>query len=275
MTNPNFVQHAHSLDTPAVSPRALVFVGHGTRSDEGTRMFMDTVRRAIQRLPEAVHQDLAAIHVAYLELRTPDIATVLTDLYRRGIRDAYLVPVLLFAAGHWKHDIPAQVATAMVQCPELRVTLGPVLGGDPRLIALAARRCREAAGPLRDGDALVVVGRGNRDEEAMAAFEHVAAGIRRLLLPPHFTSGMLAGFGPSLEEAMQRVMEQGTVRRLVLLPYLLFEGYLTRTLPERTQAALRALGTLPEVVIAPTLGPDDTVAEVLAERVRETLAITV
>jgi sirohydrochlorin ferrochelatase len=248
---------------PGDAPRALLFVGHGTRSEAGTQMFLDTVRRAVARLPQDMSGAVA--DVAYLELRDPAVPAALIRLYQRGIRRVSLVPVFLFAAGHWKHDIPAEVGKVIRQYPDLNVSVGPVLGEDQRLVALAAARCRSSAGPLGHDDALLVVGRGNRDEEALAAFHQVARRIRNAYGAAVYEAAVLYGIGTSLESAVTRLARRGP-KRLVVLPYLLFDGYLTRTLPDRVRAVLQGCVGPPQMIVTDPLGPDDAVAEVLAER---------
>lgn len=238
---------------------AVVFVGHGTRSEAGCRMFLETVRLA----REMGTGWPPVVETAYLELREPGVPAVLASLHARGVRRVDLVPVLLFAAGHHKMDLPAQVRSVTQGHPDLVVRIGPVLGADPRLAALAARRAQEAAGSLRPEDALLVVGRGNRDACARRTFLDVAEAIRRRcgVARESFATGVLAGDGDPLEEAAVRLLQRRP-QRVVVVPYLLFDGYLTRTLPER----LRSVDAAVPWVVAGPLGADPVVARVLAER---------
>ncbi|SFU59057.1 sirohydrochlorin chelatase [Alicyclobacillus macrosporangiidus] len=276
------------MDRRRARTGALLFVGHGTRSDAGTGMFLRTVRQAAERLPAAVARS-AVVETAYLELRDPGVPTALAALYARGIRQVALIPALLFAAGHWKTDLPAQVEAFTRTHPDAEVCLGPVLGEDHRLAALAAERCRTAGG-IAPGDALLVVGRGNRDVEAHEAFLRTAAVIGQMCGAERFAAGVLAGDGTPVELAARRLAAERP-NRVVVVPYLLFDGYLMRTLPDRLRAAWDAgadgaskgggpqspartsvVGAggppdgAPAWVVAPPLGPDPVVSEVLAER---------
>ncbi|WP_035462052.1 sirohydrochlorin chelatase [Alicyclobacillus macrosporangiidus] len=276
------------VDRRRAGSQALLFVGHGTRSEAGTEMFLRTVHQAAAKLPRAVVRS-AVVEIAYLELRDPEVPAALAALYARGVRHIALIPVLLFAGGHWKTDLPAQVEAFVRTHPDAEVCLGPVLGEDHRLVALAAQRCR-AAGWMAPGDALLVVGRGNRDEEAHEAFLRMAADIGQMCGAERFAAGVLAGRGAAVETAASRLAAERP-KRVVVLPYLLFDGYLTQTLPERLRAAWHAgsdgafetggveplahtstggaggpVQGSPPWVVAPPLGPDPVVSQVLAER---------
>ncbi|PTQ53625.1 MAG: Sirohydrochlorin cobaltochelatase [Hydrogenibacillus schlegelii] len=239
---------------------AVLFVGHGTRFPKGRRAFLKTAADAATRL------GIRHFEAAFLEFCPPTVANALHKLYRSGVREVLIVPLLLFAAGHGKQDLPSEVDRAREACPGLRARFAPVFGEDPRLVALAAARALKAAGRFEAGDALLVVGRGSRDVEAFAAFRRVAEAIRRALGVERWGFGMLTGIGPGLEEAAARLRAQSP-RRTVVLPYLLFEGYLMRKLPERLNRALSA--DRASVAIARPLGPHPLLSAVLADRVRE------
>lgn len=273
--------------------RALLFVGHGTRSEAGTEMFLRTVREAVAKLPAAVAR-AAVVETAYLELREPSVSTALAALHAQGIRRVALVPVLLFSAGHWKIDLPAHVEPFVRAHPDIEVCLGPVLGEDERLVALAAGRCLQAAGRMEPADALLVVGRGSGDAAAHASFLRMAEAIRRTCGAQRFAAGVLAGKGTSVETAVIQLAEQRPAR-WVVVPYLLFDGHVARTLPDRLRAAWEAVrpavgngggwaaqpgagGRADQAVtdgpwvVAPSLGPDPVLAGVLADRAREAWA---
>src|SRR4051812_33042374 len=87
----------------------LLLVGHGTRSEIGTQQFLTLADSLAQRLFPL------AVEPAFLEMQQPDIDAAIGRLLQRGITRLVTAPLLLFAAGHAKRDIPRQVSAALVR----------------------------------------------------------------------------------------------------------------------------------------------------------------
>src|SRR5258707_5141020 len=92
----------------------LLLVGHGTRDAAGLDEFAVVVERVRVAASEPVEG-------CFLELARPTIGEGLARLVDRGVRRVTVVPVLLFAAGHAKRDIPAAVEEAAARHPEITV----------------------------------------------------------------------------------------------------------------------------------------------------------
>src|SRR5262245_26328342 len=85
----------------------LLLVGHGTRNRAGLAEFF-----AIARQLADIGSEFD-VEQCFLELAEPDIATGVRRLLERGISRLIVAPVLLFAAGHAKRDIPLAVSEAI------------------------------------------------------------------------------------------------------------------------------------------------------------------
>src|SRR2546421_2614922 len=87
----------------------LLLVGHGTTSDVGTGQFL--------ALADRIAEGVAPVPVApaFLEMREPDIDAAVDRLLGRGINRLVTMPLLLFAAGHAKRDIPHQASAALAR----------------------------------------------------------------------------------------------------------------------------------------------------------------
>ena len=112
-------------------------VGHGTRDAAGLAEFHCLARKVTELLPEA------AVEPCFLELAEPDIPTAVNRLMERGIRQLTVAPMLLFAAGHAKRDIPAAVAAAIesrTDATDIIVNQLPPLECHPRIIELSTQR---------------------------------------------------------------------------------------------------------------------------------------
>lgn len=218
-----------TMHNPANTNRAtscgVLVIGHGTRDPRGVAEFLETTRLLAARLAPL------PVEPAFLELAQPTIAEGWRRLVARGPSSVLVSPLLLFAAGHAKRDIPAAVAEAASEFPAMTFRLVPHLGCHPALIERSADRVRAALAnsPCRVEDCLLVVaGRGSRDSEATAETEQYARLVATRLGAPEVRVGFLAMAEPRLTAVLD---EAATSRfpSIVVLPHLLFHGELLTT----------------------------------------------
>lgn len=268
-----------------------MFIGHGTRRRHGIEEFMAFLRGVVER---EIHDAPILATCAFLELEAPTIRDAVEQLVQAGATKIAAIPLLLFAAGHMKVDIPTEIHHACAAHPHVTVRLFEPFGMADAFRDVAAARAIDAlkelvvvghgstdaqdhgadhSGDHRDEDVgLVVLGRGNRDEAAQAQFAQVAVGIRERVSERFgevsMQLGYLAGTGVSLESALDVMVAAGR-RRIAILPYLWFSGWLTDTLPDRVEKWRAANPHVDvEIVVARHLGADTSLVEVVAEQVR-------
>jgi sirohydrochlorin ferrochelatase len=97
----------------------VLLVGHGTRSEAGRAEFLRTAAALTECLPHL------AVEACFLEMAAPGIPTAVRRLAGRHVRRICVVPLMLLAARHVKHDIPAAVTEAVAE-PPLRQILDSV-----------------------------------------------------------------------------------------------------------------------------------------------------
>ena len=112
----------------------VLVVGHGTRDAAGIAEFHEVVRQLTIRLAPR------PVEAGFLELAEPSIAAAVDRLAARGVRRFTVAPVVLFAAGHAKRDIPDAVSAASSQHAHLQWRQAGPLGLQRDLVELAARR---------------------------------------------------------------------------------------------------------------------------------------
>jgi sirohydrochlorin ferrochelatase len=219
----------------------LLLVAHGTRDVVGTQQFVELVEALKERF------EPLPVEAAFLELAQPDIPIGVERLLERGVGEIVTVPVILFAAGHVKRDIPGQVTAALAA--RGRSDVGQVqvghLGCHPALVELSRVRMEEAGEvhgsgfrvqKERTGDreqgttCLVLVARGSSDEEAAEEMRKFAA-LRRAGRPEMPVEvAFLAKARPSLDEQLAKLTAPGFERvgfeGVVVQPHFLFEGEL-------------------------------------------------
>lgn len=206
------------------SSTGVLIVGHGTRDPAGVAEFLEAAK-----LVAAKARPLR-VEACFLELAEPTIEAGVARLAEAGVREIIVAPLILFAAGHAKHDIPDAVATAAARHSGLSIRQLPHLGCRPELLALSERRYREACSGAAEAVApeqtlLLMVGRGSRDPEATAEM-HRFAQLRAAAAPiGRLEVAFTAMAEPSLEAAIE-VVGRLDYSRVVVQPHLLFAGQL-------------------------------------------------
>lgn len=114
--------------------RAVIVLGHGSRSAEATKQFLRVVEMLQPRLPGRI------VVPAFMELAGPSLAEAFERAVAAGATEVTVLPCFLFIGNHIKHDIPEKVAEAASPYPELIVETRAPIGPDPRLIEILLDR---------------------------------------------------------------------------------------------------------------------------------------
>jgi sirohydrochlorin cobaltochelatase len=206
----------------------------------------------------------------FLEAAAPDILTVLEAMAADGLERVVAVPLILFAAGHARRDIPQALELAANRTG-LRVRQADVLGWHPEVLQLSARRFQAAAGPDYDPDSTcwLFVGRGSNDDQATAAFHEFARRRSELTPLAHRETAFLALAQPLVEEVAKR-MASSSYERVVLQPHLLYPGSLLSRL--RQLVAVQELNRpRQQWILADCLGCDRAIARAVVDRFQAAL----
>jgi sirohydrochlorin cobaltochelatase len=252
-------------------PPALLLVGHGTRDEAGAEAFRSFVRELGERNPEL------PVGGGFIELSPPPLAVAVAELVEeRGVRQFAAVPLVLVSAGHAKGDIPAALAREKLRHPGTSYAYGRPLGPHPALLEVLKRRLDEALGEDgcrspsgRAATTVLLVGRGSTDPDANAEVFKVA----RLLWEGRGYAGVETAFvslaAPDVPSGLDRCARLGA-RRIVVLPYFLFEGVLPERVQQQTESWAAAHPGI-DVRSADVIGPTQELADLVMERYRESL----
>ncbi|MGD9720315.1 MAG: sirohydrochlorin chelatase [Pirellulales bacterium] len=259
-----------SLDQPPFRPgMGLLLVGHGTRDATGTTEFLEAVRLVAER----VHG--LPVEPCFLEFAAPSIAEGFARLAAAGVKHVVVAPVILFAAGHIRRDIPREVAQAAARFPGVTFEQAEHLGCHPALVAQSRRRFDEALAASEDhsplhnempapATALLLVGRGSRDADATAEM-HTLAQLRQAAAPlVKVRVAFMAMADPPLEPMLDELVAAG-LRRVIIQPHLLFAGELLARLGAIVN---RYRDRYPKTqwLIAAHLGPAEGVVDAILDR---------
>jgi sirohydrochlorin ferrochelatase/(2Fe-2S) ferredoxin len=243
----------------------VLIVGHGSRDPEANLELEALVARY-----RAAHPGLDVAH-GYVELAEPGLDAALRELARR-VNHVVVIPLVLFAAGHVKNDLPLALDRARRDHPAVRFTATRALGVHPSLVELVFERAAPAVAAARDRarTAVIVVGRGSSDPDANGDFCKVV----RLVAEGRGLGWVMPSFigvtRPSFEETAE-LMARARPERIVVAPYFLFGGRLIEKLRAQVATFQTRTPWIPTTLVAP-LGGGDAVSRLLDDRLRDALA---
>ncbi|RXZ32519.1 hypothetical protein D9O50_17080 [Oxalobacteraceae bacterium CAVE-383] len=254
----------------------IVIAGHGSRDPASVREFEALVELVRARAGEASAASTASTIVThgYLEFAAPTITAAIEQNIAAGSRRIAVVPGVLLAARHAKNDMPSEMLEAARRHPDTELHFGAPLDLHPKLLQLAQQRIVEAeagapATVARADTCLVLVGRGTTDPDANGDIAKLA---RMLEEGMGFGAAAVCYSGvaaPLVADGLRMAARQG-YRRLIVLPFFLFDGVLVK----RIYAAvddMREREPQLEILKAGYFGADPLVAEVMIERAREAI----
>ncbi|AFZ67787.1 precorrin-8X methylmutase [Deinococcus peraridilitoris] len=244
----------------------IVLAGHGSRDPDGLRHFETLAALMRQRAGQQVFTH------GYLEFASPTIDEAVRENIARGSREIVMVPGVLLAASHAKNDMPSELLALQREYPDVKFHYAAAMDLHPLILELCRERLLAAEGTSgrvvrRDETLLVVVGRGTSDPDANSEISKLARMLEEGL---GFGASYVCYSGtarPLVQDGLRLAARLG-FRRLIVLPYFLFDGVLVK----RVYAAADALAQRhPEIEVlrASYLGAHPHVAEVFFERARE------
>ncbi|HEX4221393.1 MAG TPA: sirohydrochlorin chelatase [Pseudonocardiaceae bacterium] len=249
-----------------MSREPLLIVGHGTVDAAGVAEFTAFVERMRVKLaPEQV--DVAG---GFIELSAPAVTEAWQRLVDLGHQRIAAVPLVLVAAGHAKGDIPAALQREVLRQPGSSFVFGRPLGPHPILLDLLAERIGAVVPDDEFAEtAVVLVGRGSTDPDANAEICKVARLLQETRGFAFVETAFVSLAVPNVADGLRRAQLLGA-KRVVVAPYFLFDGVLPQRVVDQSVAFGQANPEL-EVRVAGYLGDGQRLAELVAERYRETL----
>lgn len=244
---------------------ALVIAAHGTRDEAGSAEFVELVRLWKRLRPDRVQE------AGFLEFNRPTIGRAIDSVVGRGAARVAVVPAMLAAAGHVKNDVPSEVADARRRHPGVVFQMARALEVHPGLLELCAVRFREAiAGkpeiPM-DSTALLVVGRGTSDPDANATISRLSRFLWEASGVAFATVAFSGLTSPTVDQALEWLRRMGFAR-IVVQPYLLFDGVLRKRVVEAAERH-SAADTSREILATAHLGVHDLLVQALEDRAHE------
>lgn len=128
-----------NLRRTAAPPAVLILIAHGSK-DPRWRAPFETFLRDLE-------SDLGPgrVRLAYMEFASPTLFDVVDLCVAEGHRNLNLLPLFMAAGAHLATDVPEQVAQLSVRYPQLRISVLPPIGEDPRILWLMRQVAKETA----------------------------------------------------------------------------------------------------------------------------------
>ena len=209
-------------------PVGLLLVGHGTRQAAGLAEF-EQIAGKVRELGTEF-----AVESCFLEIAEPDIATGMSRLFDRGVRRVVVSPLLLFAAGHAKRDIPEAVCAALAGTSGVDVVFARPLECHPRVLTLSKRRFDEAnLGPESGRTSLVLVGRGSSVPPAIEEMKRFGSFRATEDAIGESTVCFVTIARPTLDEGLA-LAARSELPQIVVQPHLLFAGQVADQVAAKT-----------------------------------------
>lgn len=261
---------------------AILLVGHGSRDPEGNRELMEFARAVAEKAPENT-----VVETCFLELTRPSIAEGVTACVDKGATRVVLVPIILFAAGHAKIDIPNAIDRAKIRYPQVEFVYGRPIGVHEKVVQIMQTRLQEAQpvlvtakqggaavaappAPVTDEEtAVLVLGRGSSDPDANSDFFKMTRMLWEKLPYKWAESSFIGVTQPSFPDGLQRCLLLGA-KKIVIMPYFLFTGVLIKRIDEMT-AEFAAAHPEVQVEIGGYFGFHPKLVELVLERANEGL----
>lgn len=249
-----------------MAKEGILLCGHGSRRQAGIDAFKKLVEILTERYSEHYEVDYG-----FLEFSHPLYEAAVERLYHKGVRKIYALPVILFAGGHAKNDIPYEMNTIQTYYDDLKITMGRPIGASSFLVDLACKRLQEAeeraAQPVdRQDTCLMVVGRGTTDPDSNSDVHKLMSMI---------WEGMGYGFGtvaysgtahPRIPEALE-MLHNMPFKRIACVPFFFFTGVLLERIYEQVQEFEARSDK--ELLAADAFGHDELILKAFDERLEQ------
>jgi sirohydrochlorin cobaltochelatase len=248
----------------------VLLIGHGSPHIDGNAEYLQFAHDL------SAHLNIA-VQPCFLELAEPSIEEGIRLCVTEGARRIAVLPLFLGPAGHQKNDVPVLLAQAREQYPGVELRYGTPIGAQYQLVRVLEQRAAEAlarstSGTAERETALLLVARGSSDPDSNSEVFKLA----RLLYEGRGYGMVEAAFQkvtlPNIAQGIERCVRLGA-RRVVVLPYLLFTGFVRHDIEQKAYIAQETHPDV-EILVGAHLFPHAGLTEAVAQRYHDIAAGT-
>lgn len=114
--------------------RALIVLGHGSRSAEATAQFLQVTEILKAKSGEPL------VYAAFMELAPPSLPEVAAQAIAAGATEIVVLPCFFFMGNHIKRDIPEILDALKAEYPAVTFHFAKPIGADPRIVDILLDR---------------------------------------------------------------------------------------------------------------------------------------
>ncbi|MHB8481652.1 MAG: sirohydrochlorin chelatase [Nitrospiria bacterium] len=239
-----------------------LLIGHGSRDPESNKEFLtlvDDLRRKKGGQP---------IDAAFVELAEPDMKTVLESYGDPVPKRVWVLPLLFFAAGHSKTEIPEVIREVRLKFPHVEFHYGSPLGIHPILLDIVHKRVLQAEKKVsvqpKEETAILLVGRGSSDPDANGDLFKVSRLYWEQRRYGWVETCFIGVTRPDLPGGIKRCVQLGA-KRIIAIPYFIFTGVLIKRIQGIVHAH-RDIFSGVEILMGDYLGRDPSLLTLIEER---------
>jgi len=208
--------------------KAILYIGHGTRSKKGA----DEAKAFIEKVKNQI--DVPIQEISFLELAEPSIEESFNRCVEKGATEITVVPLFLLAMGHIKRDIPQVLSHLQEKYPLIQVNVRDPFGIQGEILDAVAELIRRTAVTVEPEDSLLIIGVGSSDPVIHENFSEISSGLQERLGVKHVSACYLAVAEPRFNEGLESITAL-TSGKVIVVPYLLFTGQLTAVISRAVQ----------------------------------------
>ncbi|MBE3569543.1 MAG: sirohydrochlorin chelatase [Bacillales bacterium] len=241
--------------------KAVLYICHGSRVKEGCEQAIQFVQQVQKEISIPIQE------IAFLEWARPTIQDAFLRCLQKGADEVYVIPILLFAAGHVKTDIPKILLQLQVCYPSVSILYGKPIGIHNSVAEILKERIKETGVAIKENAGVLLVARGSRDKDMQHDFRELAHCFKQKTEYFYVKTSYLTGASPSFEEALEEMVRDSRLNQIFVLPYLLFTGLLMKGMEKK----IHDLDTEKDVILCRYLGYDPLLKKAVQDRVEHAL----
>ncbi|MBT2640773.1 sirohydrochlorin chelatase [Bacillus sp. ISL-41] len=239
---------------------ATVFISHGSRSEQGNKVFVSFIEKIIST------GERTNAAYGFLENARPAIFEAVESCILKGASSVTVVPVLLLPGIHANVDIPAELERVRQKHPETKIFYGEPLGVNETILEIVLDRLNKQGFSGMNSETVLLVGHGSRDPLAAVEFEKLAGRVQEKV-----SAKVDTGYITTQPFYGEKLLGSYSSSKIYILPFLLYTGGFTAKIEETVHNVLDQYPEK-EIVLCEPVGFDERLGELLLQRVDEARA---
>ena len=194
----------------------VIYVAHGSRRTSANAEFAVLVEKAMVQTAADVQT------YAYLEHAEPTLPKAVDACVQRGAKCIKVIPVFLLPGIHANKDIPELMIESAKRHPGVSFCYTQPLGSSKKVNKILTDRLLQKGYSNAEENRVLLVSHGSREQAAAVALEKLRNQLSDEL--HQSVESACITTEPYYETIVQGILENSNVKKIFILPLLLFSG---------------------------------------------------